>query len=765
MSYTDRKITQAEINAHHVQGATDYLIGNPQQNKAVFDDLPEFIAGKFNDLIDEIAGQHGDEIRAAVDEWLAEHPEVTTTVQDNSLTTAKYVDGSVTPAKLDRTYTTPSDLNVLEARMDAFASLPSGSTSGNAELLDIRVGANGYTYPSAGDAARYQGEEIIKVSETGKNIADDRVFLYPTGWQKGDGYYYGTALNLWTAFSTVFPIPVSYEANTQYTVSFEAYNTDATESSSGNTFKVVAEYTDGTSSSLIYVPTRSLTFTLRKGTTTAGKTVRRIKLEANQLGAHIWQIRNFQIEKGRFATEYEPFTLFTRDDTARKRIGYLFDDLTKNADIAWAKGGYNASGVFENGNEVCSNAPSDIVEIDLANNAYARLLMFKDGVYLGKVSSTGTLNKVSSDWTDFKGKIDVLTLYKKYDANGAIINVLPSDGTTITTSNAQSWGDSVCSVIVWDRETDDETIPSYYTGYETAISNARGDMGAAGFNGFSFIFTSDQHWEVSQRKSPLLIKDALHRLNLQNLVLGGDLIDGQPTQESAMAKLADAFDAYNLGNNTFYIQGNHDSNTVGQTAYPERHLSNEQIYSVCMRQLADKVVFSDFGLLLRMPYYYDVQNLKTRLIFVDTYIEGIRIYQSQLDWITATLQSAPSDYKIIIFAHVWCEIGNDEFGLQFARQGEQIIEVADAFNQSSTGAKIVAMFGGHVHKDANYVTESGINLILIDCDTMRTNSSYGNVAGTQTESCFDIVTVDYGNKAINCRRVGRGIDRTFSYSY
>lgn len=57
-------------------------------------------------------------------------------------------------------------LGTLESRMDEFASLPPGSTSGNAELLDIRIGADGVTYPSAGDAVRGQYGAISDINKT-----------------------------------------------------------------------------------------------------------------------------------------------------------------------------------------------------------------------------------------------------------------------------------------------------------------------------------------------------------------------------------------------------------------------------------------------------------------------------------------------------------------------------------------------------------------------------------------------------------------------
>ena len=51
-------------------------------------------------------------------------------------------------------------VTVVNNRINSLATLTEGSTTGDAELMDIRNGANGVTYDSAGDAVRGQVTEI-----------------------------------------------------------------------------------------------------------------------------------------------------------------------------------------------------------------------------------------------------------------------------------------------------------------------------------------------------------------------------------------------------------------------------------------------------------------------------------------------------------------------------------------------------------------------------------------------------------------------------
>lgn len=84
-----------------------------------------------------------------------------------------------------------SDINVLEARMDTFASLPTGSlsTDADAELVDIRVGADGTTYSSAGNAVRGQVSDLKTAFQTCVTDRYDKVV--PSNWFNPDTVTYG----------------------------------------------------------------------------------------------------------------------------------------------------------------------------------------------------------------------------------------------------------------------------------------------------------------------------------------------------------------------------------------------------------------------------------------------------------------------------------------------------------------------------------------------------------------------------------------------
>ena len=57
-----------------------------------------------------------------------------------------------------------NDIQVQKARIDTLTTLPEGSTTGDAELIDARVGINGTTYSNLGDSIRGQLDNIVSIS-------------------------------------------------------------------------------------------------------------------------------------------------------------------------------------------------------------------------------------------------------------------------------------------------------------------------------------------------------------------------------------------------------------------------------------------------------------------------------------------------------------------------------------------------------------------------------------------------------------------------
>lgn len=306
----------------------------------------------------------------------------------------------------------------------------------------------------------------------------------------------------------------------------------------------------------------------------------------------------------------------------------------------------------------------------------------------------------------------------------------------------------------------DINIPTYFNDILTsAIEDARDNIMECGIDGDSFFFLSDLHWENNSRHSGALISKANNKLNVSKIICGGDIINGS-TKATAIDNMADAINNYKNIAPFYCLLGNHDLNGIGTTT--DDQFTRDGVYALINKE-------SDFNMVYGEPcyYYFDNPTTKTRYICLDTGTSG-DLGQDQNTWLTNVLNNTESGWHILIFAHIIYTASSWQAGLQpsdlfmtsyFTALSAQL----DSFNSDNMDKKIEAIFGGHVHIDANFETTGSIPIVLIDTDSRGTYSSSGGAVGTVNEHCFDIVTINYSTKTIKCVRVGRGTDRTITY--
>ena len=609
-----------------------------------------------------------------------------------------------------------------------------------------------------------QTDEIVELY--GINLFNSDQLLKANGWTESNGEYSGTMGNMLTAFSVYtegLTVDGGYKENTQYSIRLKVKSGN-TPVASGNTIQIRIQYTDSTDAGIVYVAANLTSWTSKTVVTTVNKTVSKIYFSWSNTNAanNMFYITDFQIAEGDKQPTYEPYIHTAIDKVARADCNSLETNLfgalkntEKVMDVKWKRGTVNANGNISSGsttdeNNAATILPCTVTRLKFADEAKALITCFDDNGYLGKINSLDKLDTTSGNYKVFSGEVNMSELFTKYSATYVGITVKKSGSSCTTDAEAIAFGKANCTVYTQENADYDFVPPYFNTELTAAIENAKSDMGACGKDGFSFIFTTDNHWNHNDGHSPALIKAIQKATNIQDVVLGGDMIDGGTDKAHELELLQSATNKFvSPDYRLHYIFGNHDSNTVGQTTTPALHLSNGEVFMATQHPQKYTSVYSDDGY---VDYYWDDDTTKTRVIVVDSKIEGVALTSAQLTWFNATLASTPSGYRIIVMMHIWYGVS------AIATQGEAICDAVDAWN-AEHDTKVVAMFGGHTHVDAEHETDGGVPLIITTCD-LPPSTTFENVSG----QAVDVITVNYTAKKINCRRVGRGDDREVSWT-
>lgn len=464
---------------------------------------------------------------------------------------------------------------------------------------------------------------------------------------------------------------------------------------------------------------------------------------------------------GYFALYYSPtkvdvdkieFTAKVLGDDFYKNVSkgeILNNALTNNIEVEHSRHTFVSSDNFDINIHPTFNGESVVFPV-LKNNCY--LYSCKNNNY--------TRNRVAF-FNDKPINGDVSSYH--YNIDSGVPFVSPIDGYCVVyyyLGNSTSNIDDEISVY---SRTRNSTMPQYYNQYlAEKEKNIMSKEEFSGVDGDEFVWITDYHYESNANNSPALIDHILRNTGANKIIFGGDAYNSANTNGNAFSNAEAIENAKRKINvfkslwsdlckdNFYYVVGNHEYNNPGSNE-PNKQLSNNAVYSLCMRKNEDKIVTDGLN------YYFDNKNKKFRYICVPCeYNTGVT---SEATKAIEMINNVPDGWNVVVISH----IGTNETKETLNTLKNSIKPIADALKNNSTRINVIGIFCGHTHADALF-KYNDINIIATTCDAYK--SEFGALKrdkNSVSEQAFDVVNIDTKNRHVYLTRIGAGNDREFSY--
>lgn len=684
-------------------------------------------------------------------------------------------DGSL--YEIIRKYTDPivneqnAKITVLENRMNTFTRLPDGSTTGDAELIDIRVPANGFNlnnnYTSAGDAVRGQ---VGILNNDIKNTWDSKLKLnnifmnLSIGTLTGEDrhFYEGTKNRV----SSIAKITATRN------IFIKHVNSD---------FKAVFYFYDEKNKIIYEMNSISNNLlTINKGSIFNVMIMRSGKENESEIA----NIDLFSTVS-KVYTETETDVKFLKDESNK----VLLNDIQS---IEWNKdsGIDNTYGIINvDTSKFCTNfifsPQNSVITIDIPNGYLARL-------YIYDTKFQYLENAIEKKWLEmhnYKFKLNnqyfIISVsradYKEIDYNVSKECYISIDRTA----------NSISSIKIKNYLISTHNPPEYWiTHLNSKISNINNRVKNL-LNYDQFIFITDLH--INEGNSGLygdIIDYIIKNTSINKVICGGDMFTGikEMKERYGINYLCEC--GFNLSRNPYvkylFTLGNHDDGEV-YDKYGE--VESKLIYNVFdiykyAQMEYTTGIYTD--IITPSRYAYICEQRKTVYIFLDIAMPGTtnetynNLKVNNQNWLYKTLLSIQTGYMPIIITHIIWLKEQTEYTYNTAEpMAKNIIQMASAYNSrnnvtlssinydftNAVGDKISLIQCGHMHRDINTIYEN-INIVATTCDSFRQAYPIGNNGrseGNTTENALDVVTVDRENKKIYHDRIGYGNDRIFTY--